>query len=362
MKHKTPYIVLQFCIAAFFICLSFYEVTIICMSSMDYFDLFEEKVLVFDMPKEGRTKSIIRDMFKKYNNDISRVRVFLSDYFKRVFETSPHEYYRASVRNLYLRFYCLSFQENGCRLNDTIISTVFQTYKSYMSDLENNISFDKYRSESLFFHHSLLFAPNFIIKYIQDKILVDIGADCGDSTYVLRQYSRHPIYAFEPSLKNAGKMVEYLSKNGVESSEYVLINKGLGDEISKLNYSDVGKGFNKLTGKGESIAIISTLDSEFKNRTVKIGLLKGDTEGFGYKIIKGGENIIKEDRPIITFAVYHNFDEFFNIPLFLDKNIGNYSYTYSLSKDAILDINEVILLAYPNEIIENDYSYHQTIV
>lgn len=64
---------------------------------------------------------------------------------------------------------------------------------------------------------------------------------------------------------------------------------------------------------------ITTLDTLFKNRKNKIGWIKMDIEGAAYNAIKGAINILKEDKPLLTLAIYHTPQEFFGIKPFLEN-------------------------------------------
>jgi FkbM family methyltransferase len=64
---------------------------------------------------------------------------------------------------------------------------------------------------------------------------------------------------------------------------------------------------------------VTTLDLFLKNRNVKVGFIKCDAECYGLQILRGVEKMLKKHRPVVSFSVYHNFDEFFGIPRTLNE-------------------------------------------
>jgi len=76
----------------------------------------------------------------------------------------------------------------------------------------------------------------------------------------------------------------------------------------------------------------------------------------GLKAVRGMEQTLRKDRPILLLAVYHNADELFRIKPFIESlDIGYAFRLRSLSHTAGV-LMEIALLAYPAEL--GDSSSH----
>ena len=82
---------------------------------------------------------------------------------------------------------------------------------------------------SVYFHHSLKFAPRSVLDYIEGKIFIDAGAYHGDSSLILSRYNPSKIYAFEISKYNIQVMEDILSKSSVPDNLVSIIPMGLGN-------------------------------------------------------------------------------------------------------------------------------------
>ena len=50
----------------------------------------------------------------------------------------------------------------------------------------------------------------------------------------------------------------------------------------------------------------------------RIDFIKMDIEGSELAALKGGENVLRRDRPRLAISLYHRIDDFFAIPLWID--------------------------------------------
>lgn len=53
-----------------------------------------------------------------------------------------------------------------------------------------------------------------------------------------------------------------------------------------------------------------------------------DIEGAAYNAIQGAVNILKEDKPLLTLAIYHTPEEFFALKPFIESL--NLKYTFMI--------------------------------
>lgn len=137
------------------------------------------------------------------------------------------------------------------------------------------------------------------------KSLIDIGAEDGNYSMLL-DFDKN--YCFEPNKTMCCLIYTnmYL-KNKVENTE--VYNIGLGDKDNDYmifnGFSEKGSGvYDKIPRDYYGVKIVDkmTLDS-FNIRNV--GLIKTDTEGFDFLVLKGGiHTIVENDYPPILFECW----------------------------------------------------------
>lgn len=180
-------------------------------------------------------------------------------------------------------------------------------------------------AEVAYHHHGLRGIKN-AGAYTANKRFIDAGACSGDSALVfLEQYEPAKVCSFEPSEANAAVYRETMARNRIPEGRYELVVKGLSDRQETLRFRDSGDAGNML-GAGEgSVVDVITLDGFCAGGRAEppVGVIKADVEGMGLKLVKGAEEMIRRDRPILLLAVYHNLDEFLGIyPLLKSWNLG----------------------------------------
>lgn len=195
-----------------------------------------------------------------------------------------------------------------------------------------------------------------IIFFLQKKIthiniLLDIGAHKGESVnFFINNFSVNSIYSFEPSLNNYNKLkkniINYNKK--FKKINFKIYNYGFGEKKTDLILNQTAESssstFNKIninskyynkklfylkSNKGsfsaETLSKLDTLDNFFKeNKISSVDLIKIDTEGYEYFVLKGlVENFYK-----VKFIIFeHHYDNmlvknytFVNINELLKKN------------------------------------------
>jgi FkbM family methyltransferase len=204
--------------------------------------------------------------------------------------------------------------------------------------------------EVFYFHHGLRFANEKILTYIKDRDIFDCGAYVGDSALVLNPYTNGTIYSFEFSKKTIEKFREVIKKSGIMSGS-VLIEAAIGDRSAVLNVRDTGKHNNCLINCLDGDAInVTTIDEEIKNRKIRVGFIKADLEGHGFRMIKGAINTLKAQRPVLSIGIYHNYEELFEIKPFLQKEVKDYIYEFQLHRFSEGKFVELTLFCYPKEL------------
>ena len=177
-----------------------------------------------------------------------------------------------------------------------------------------------------------------IIGFIKIKVnkietIIDVGAHHGESIKLfLKNFKISNIYAFEPypeSFKNLIINTEYLLKK--KKVNFESYNLGLGSSDQKLhlnisletssstinsinnksNYYQkkiifLGQANKNFFHKKEEITI-TTLDKAMLNKNyATIDLIKIDTEGYEYEVLKGSVEVLKKTKLILFEHHYDN--------------------------------------------------------
>ena len=112
-------------------------------------------------------------------------------------------------------------------------------------------------------------------------------------------------------------------------------------------YKDNGPGsfvtFNKIENYDGETKTISLDDFVSKRGIEKVDFIKMDIEGAEQAALKGSLNTIKKFKPILAVAIYHNDDDFYNIPkILIDLGYKIYINHYTIHQE------ETICFAIPS--------------
>ncbi len=201
-----------------------------------------------------------------------------------------------------------------------------------------------------------------IIKEIKDGMnIIDIGANLGIYLLLESHLTKGKVYGIEPNY-NAFKFLQRSVKlNGFKNVE--LFNMGISDKkdtipfyiSKKWNWSRFKRshnptGINNTEEMDDIIKVkqipINSLDNMFKNK--KIDIIRMDVEGHEIHILKGAENLIKNNPAIKIFVEYHpdmfNTNERMEFINWIEKNKLKIKYFLGSSKFKISKIKENITL------------------
>ena len=150
---------------------------------------------------------------------------------------------------------------------------------------------------------------------LNNKVVVDVGANIGIFSLYSTVYDTKVVYAFEPVKETYDILVENIKRNELEN-RIIPINKGLGDveERKMISYTCGGdegayiiprseSGVNKP--KIQEIKVITLDDFVKENNIERIDFIKMDTEGYEENILLGAKETIKRWKPILSFSAYH---------------------------------------------------------
>ena len=181
------------------------------------------------------------------------------------------------------------------------------------------------------------------IDNFKDGLYIDAGSYNADFITTLANkvsINNSKFYIFEPNKIFYNNIINNLWKE----INYQIFNIALCDEDSNMKFMQVPSSTSHIIDKKYNaykdsinkkyIDIVKTnrLDSIIKDEKVK--WIKIDIEWSEWSMLKGSENILRRDRPILLLSIYHRRDDLFKLQEYLmDLNLNYKFYIrhYSLS-------------------------------
>ena len=226
---------------------------------------------------------------------------------------------------------------------------------------EQNISLRTSLIESSVFqfYHGLKYLPKNILNSIEGKDFIDLGAFVGDTAIALRKYNYKKIYSIEMSRQSIVEYKKNMKLNLIDDDKYKIINCAIVKEDGLPPIKIIDSGSAGLSLKRDTFAKAKEIEIEQKTLhlvineyNIKPSFIKMDLEGMAMECLLGGLDPIKNFRPVLSIAIYHNPVELFEIKPFLESELSNYSFIIRKLSNRIDNNNchsEIILLAFPNE-------------
>ena len=153
------------------------------------------------------------------------------------------------------------------------------------------------------------FLPTVIGKIKENEVIIDIGANVGDTLFRLLNINTRPYYY---CIEADNFFFEYLQKNKKSldvniQNKIILIKTLVGDQL-KGNLSETTTGTKSLieSDLGIKSKKLDDIIMEYKIKNIK--LIKVDVDGFDYNILFSAINELKNNKPDIFFE-YMPLDE-----------------------------------------------------
>jgi len=143
--------------------------------------------------------------------------------------------------------------------------------------------------------------PGYLLKKYPNMQAIDIGANVGDTSIIIRHFAEIPIICIEPD----NSYFNLLEKNTSVLPDIVYENCFIGESESEdlqfVNYTGSGR---LIINNEPSIKIIFNTLIEIIGRHPNynnVKYLKIDTDGFDSKIIRSNINFLEKYKPVIFF-------------------------------------------------------------
>jgi len=147
---------------------------------------------------------------------------------------------------------------------------------------------------------------------LEGRTLLDVGANRGIySYYMSKKAGAHgAVFAFEP----LPEMTEHLTalKDAFRLNNLTVVTEGL-SSVPGVAQVGPGGGIVEDSPAPVSGAVdvrLTTLDDYFENsRHRPVSFIKCDVEGHELEVFKGGEKILRQDKPVLLFECDHDHAE-----------------------------------------------------
>lgn len=191
---------------------------------------------------------------------------------------------------------------------------------------------------------------NFFVRYIQNGMtFIDVGAHVGIYSMLSSELigpTGH-VYSFEPTPWT----FKILKENTNKLTNVTIFNQAISENEEVLTFSDYGPGYgayNTATSDGApdtnrpstKISVTSvSLDVFCREKSILPDVIKIDSEGFEYKVLRGTLGIITDQnkkRPLITIEVAGGEAWKQNCQQSFDLLITNKYVPYEINKEGLI--------------------------
>lgn len=187
-----------------------------------------------------------------------------------------------------------------------------------------------------------------IVGLLKNEVVVDCGAFRGDTLASFLEHSKGRFaeyYAFEPDRNNFGKLAASVQQlaPGVRDKVY-LLNMAILDRTRYVSFQAEAAQYSRVGG-GNEVWVQGTSIDDFAFRKAPT-FVKFDLEGQDLKALYGALVTIRQHRPILCVAIYHNPEDLLDIPQMLACALPGYRfYTRAHSRFAF----DFVLYCVPEE-------------
>lgn len=168
--------------------------------------------------------------------------------------------------------------------------------------------------------------PKDVLSFNNSETLVECGSYDGDTLQkfmdvVHGEYEE--CYCFEPDPVCADILEKRITEEW-KSDKIHLIKKGVWDEKTELFFeSTPEQGTSCVTSSSENSVPMVKIDDFVKE---KVSFIKMDIEGAELRALKGAKEIISSYRPKLAICVYHEREDFLDIPEYLHELVPQYKF------------------------------------
>jgi FkbM family methyltransferase len=206
-----------------------------------------------------------------------------------------------------------------------------------------NGEYPYYDPPQFFYHHGAVFLDDAVKERLAGGVFFQCGAYCGASLIAMSQYKPSVMYGFEPALSSGMFMKANVERAGLKNVK--MFKMCIGDKLGKAAVPDRDKDGKPCRAE---VPLVS-LDYFKRGRgeTGRTAWIQADVGGMSLPVVRGAEQMIKQDKPLITVAMYHNPEEFFEIVPLLHEWVPEYKFMVRRCQCNLrIPYTEITLIAY----------------
>jgi FkbM family methyltransferase len=164
----------------------------------------------------------------------------------------------------------------------------------------------------------------------------DCGAFTGDTVAEFLKATggsyRH-IWAVEPDRSNYEQLKKYVRDEKLTRID--LLNKGVYGFAGKLPFQEDGNMLSMISESADHAVEVDTVDRIAGDDPVTY--LKMDVEGVELMALKGAEQTIRRNRPLLGISIYHRKRDLIDIPGYIKEIVPEYKFYFRVHKKVAID-------------------------
>jgi FkbM family methyltransferase len=144
------------------------------------------------------------------------------------------------------------------------------------------------------------------------KNIIDLGAWIGDNTIPWSMLIKGVVYAIDPSPENVNYIQTLVSLNHLDNVHVIEAIVSNLEEFAYTNQDLKHAEFNEKSGKHKLMS--TTLDQLLhKNRVTDVSYIHLSVEGYEFKVLNGGRELIEKYHPIISWKAHIDMSHYQHI-------------------------------------------------
>jgi FkbM family methyltransferase len=178
--------------------------------------------------------------------------------------------------------------------------------------------------------------PEGMFKFSNHESFFDCGAFIGDTIAEFLKATggsyRH-IWAAEPDRSNYEQLMKYVRDEKLTRID--VVNKGIYSHAGELPFREGGNMLSMISESADRYIKVDTIDHIVGDHPVTY--IKMDVEGVELMALKGAEQTIRRNLPVLGVSIYHKERDLIDIPLYIKEIVPEYKFYFRVHKKIAID-------------------------
>ena len=178
--------------------------------------------------------------------------------------------------------------------------------------------------------------PKGLFELTDNESYFDCGAFVGDTIAEFLKASGglyNRIWAAEPDSFNYKELMKYIEEEKLLNVE--VVNKGIYGYAGKLPFQEDGSMLSMISEDSDNYIEVDTIDNIVDGKPVTY--IKMDVEGAELMALKGAEQTIRRNKPILGISIYHKERDLIDIPVYIKSIVPEYKFYFRVHKKLAID-------------------------